>query len=72
MSPLRRAATVFISNGQASAPTASASADAQPDWARRMKRAQTIQHGASSAGHAVRSGDHGVSGSSVDLSEGER
>jgi type IV secretory pathway TrbL component len=37
-----------------------------------MKRAQTIQHGASTAGHAVRSGDHGGSGSSVDLSEGER
>jgi type IV secretory pathway TrbL component len=37
-----------------------------------MKRAQTIQHGASTTGHAVRSGDHGGSGSSVDLSEGER
>jgi type IV secretion system protein TrbL len=36
-----------------------------------MKRAQTIQHGASTASHAVRSGDHGGSGSSVDLSEGE-
>ncbi|MDB5608064.1 MAG: conjugal transfer protein TrbL [Bradyrhizobium sp.] len=72
MSPLRRAATVFTSNGQASEPTASAPADAQPDWARRMKRAQTIQHGASTASHAVRSGDHGGSGSSVDLSEGGR
>ena len=67
MSPLRRAAAAFGSNGQAGEPAASASADGQPDWARRMKRAQTIRHGASAAGHAVRSGDHGGSGSSVDL-----
>jgi type IV secretion system protein TrbL len=71
MSPLRRATTASASNGQASEPAASASADGQPDWARRMKRAETIRHGASTAGHAVRSGDHGGSGSSVDLSEGE-
>ncbi|WP_375778621.1 P-type conjugative transfer protein TrbL [Bradyrhizobium sp. ma5] len=72
MSPLRRAVAAFTSNGQGNEPAASASADGQPDWARRMKRAQTIQHGAATAGHAVRSGDHGGSGSSVDLSEGER
>src|SRR6267378_600251 len=71
MSPLRRATTASASNGQASEPVASASADGQPYWARRMKRAETIRHGASTAGHAVRSGDHGGSGSSVDLSEGE-
>ena len=72
MSPLRRTAAAFASNGQASETAASTSADGQPDWARRMKRAQTIRHGASAAGHAVRSGDHGGSGSSVDLSEGGR
>lgn len=72
MSPLRQAAAAFTGNGQASELAASTSADGQPDWARRMKRAQTVQHGASTAGHAVRSGDHGGSGSSVDLSEGER
>src|SRR4051812_32317796 len=71
MSPLRRATTASASNAQASEPAASASADGQPDWARRMKRAETIRHGASTAGHAVRSGDHGGGGSSVDLSEGE-
>ena len=60
-------ATDFISEA-----AASTSADGQPDWARRMKHAQTIRHGASAAGHAVRSGDHGGSGSSVDLSEGGR
>ncbi len=70
-SPLRRAAAAF-GGGQAGEQGTSAPAEGQPDWARRMKRAQTIRHGASAAGHAVRSGDHGGSGSSVDLSEGER
>lgn len=70
-SPLRRAAAAF-GGSQAGEQGASAPAEGQPDWARRMKRAQTIRHGASAAGHAVRSGDHGGSGSSVDLSEGER
>ncbi|HXW71026.1 MAG TPA: P-type conjugative transfer protein TrbL [Methylocella sp.] len=42
-----------------------------PAWARRMKRNQTISHGATAAAHAVRSGDHPSSGSGVDLSEGE-
>lgn len=57
VSPLRRAAAAFGS-GQTGEP-ANASADGQPDWAQRMKRAQTVRHGASAAGHAVRSGDHG-------------
>ncbi|WP_315755892.1 P-type conjugative transfer protein TrbL [Bradyrhizobium sp. SZCCHNRI2007] len=70
-SPLRRAAAAF-GGSQAGDQGASAPVEGQPDWARRMKRAQTIRHGASAAGHAVRSGDHGGSGSSVDLSEGER
>ncbi|WP_375785113.1 P-type conjugative transfer protein TrbL [Bradyrhizobium sp. Pha-3] len=43
-----------------------------PAWVHRMKRAQTIQHGASAATHAIRSGDHGGGGGSVDLSEGDR
>jgi type IV secretion system protein TrbL len=42
MSPLRRASG---SNARASEQVASASADGQPDWALRMKRAQTIRHG---------------------------
>jgi len=70
-SPLRRAAAAF-GGSQAGDQSASAPAEGQPDWARRMKRVQMIRHGASAAGHAVRSGDHGGSGSSVDLSEGER
>jgi type IV secretion system protein TrbL len=43
-----------------------------PAWVRRMKRAQTISHGASAATQAVRSGDHGGSGGSVDLSQENR
>ncbi|WP_448040562.1 P-type conjugative transfer protein TrbL [Bradyrhizobium liaoningense] len=70
-SPLRRAASAFA-GGPAGEQSASPPAEGQPDWARRMKRAETIRQGASAAGHAVRSGDHGGSGSSVDLSEGER
>lgn len=72
MSPLRRAAAALGGGRQEGEQAASTSAEGQPDWARRMKRSQTIRHGASAAGHAVRSGDHGGSGSAVDLSEGER
>jgi type IV secretion system protein TrbL len=37
-----------------------------------MKRSRTVSHGVSAATHAVRSADHGGSGATVDLSEGER
>src|SRR5712672_936611 len=50
---------------------ASSANSSPPAWARRMKRAQTVNHGTSAAAHAVRSGDHGGGGASVDLSEGE-
>jgi type IV secretion system protein TrbL len=43
-----------------------------PAWARRMKRAQTIHQGLSSASHAIRSGDAAGGSASVDLSEGGR
>ena len=58
----------------ASASTSAAASSANsspPAWARRMKRAQTINHGTSAAAHAVRSGDHGGAGTSVDLTEGQ-
>jgi type IV secretion system protein TrbL len=80
-SPLRRAGagltTSFEAGGRGAAGVAEGSAesllnDAPPAWARRMKRAQTVQQGASAATHAIRSGDHGGGGSSVDLSEGNR
>ena len=41
-----------------------------PDWARRMKRSQTVSHGLSSTAHAVRSGDAHGGGASVNLSQG--
>ncbi len=78
-SPLRRAAEgasrSFAAGGRAAAGDAEAGAttaspDAPPAWARRMRRSQAASHGASAATHAIRSGDHGGGGSSIDLSEG--
>ena len=87
MSPLRRAASSLKSSfeaggrgatgegsmagSDAAASSAATTASNPPAWARRMKRAQTISHGTSTAAHAVRSGDHGGGGASVDLSQGE-
>ena len=45
---------------------------APPAWAKAMKRSQTINHGATAAAHAVRSGDSHGGGASVNLSEGDR
>jgi len=78
-SPLRRASesvsSSFEAGGRAAAGgaepgTAAAPPDAPPAWARRMRRSQAARHGASAATHAIRSGDHGGGGSSIDLSEG--
>ena len=62
VSPLRRMAA-GLGGG-------SSTADSPPAWARRMKRAQTVNQGVSAATRAVRSGDSAGGGSSVDLSEG--
>jgi type IV secretion system protein TrbL len=81
ISPLRRATAGlrerFEAGGSATASgaasgSAPASTDGPPAWARRMRRGQTISHGASAATHAVRSGDRGGGGASVDLSQGDR
>jgi type IV secretion system protein TrbL len=73
VSPLRGAAATLSESTQAGGPAASATeSNSAPAWARRMKRAQTISHGASAATHAVRSGDHGGGGASIDLSEGDQ
>src|SRR3984893_11359400 len=61
-SPLRRLAAGLARSSPA--------ADPPPAWARRMKRAQTVNQGVSAATHAVRGGDSAGGGSSVDLSEG--
>jgi type IV secretion system protein TrbL len=70
-SSLRRSA-VAAASGQSEGATGSPSTGGSPAWATRMKRSQTVSHGASAATHAVRSADHGGGGASVDLSEGER
>jgi type IV secretion system protein TrbL len=62
VSPLRRMAA-GLGGG-------SSTTDAPPVWARRLKRAQTVNQGVSAATHAVRSGDSAGGSSSVDLSEG--
>ena len=52
-------------------PTAFASSQSPqasaPDWAQRLQRRQHIAHGASTAAHVVRSGDHGGGGAGPSL-----
>jgi len=66
------AASTTAEAGQSAPSTASSSAGEPPAWTARIRRSQTVSHGASAATHAVRSADHGGGGASVDLSEGER
>ena len=66
-----------IGGGDTASDTAPASAPAAssgsaPDWAKRMKRGQSVSHGVQATAHAVRSGDSHGSGSSVNLSESDR
>ena len=74
-SPLRRAISDGAGTGARTAYAATGGRfagpanDGPPDWARRMKRQQSLQHGLSTAAHALRSGDHGGSGTVVSLSE---
>ena len=49
--------------------TSAPAGGAPPEWAQRMRRHQAMSHGISAAAHAVRSGDHGGSSTSVSLSE---
>ncbi|WFU39174.1 P-type conjugative transfer protein TrbL [Bradyrhizobium sp. CB82] len=70
-SPLHSAAVEAGGSNGNTAGGASSSSERAPAWVRRMKRTQTLSHGASSATQAVRAGDHGGGGASVDLSQGE-
>ncbi len=58
-----------FSNTPAAAGTAANSNVGPPAWARRMKRQQSLHHGAAMAAHAIRSGDGGGAGSAISLSE---
>lgn len=49
--------------------TSAATSSGQPAWAKRMKRSQSLHHGATAAAHAVRSGDSHGGGASINLSE---
>jgi type IV secretion system protein TrbL len=83
-SPLRRAAASPGSSsastggaaageaGAAQAPASSSPPDTQSGWASRIKRMQTMRHGASAATNTVRSADQNGGGASVDLSEGKQ
>ncbi len=55
-----------------SADAASSTESGQPAWAARMKRGQTISHGATAAAHAVRSGDSGGGSMNVSLQQDDR
>jgi type IV secretion system protein TrbL len=77
-SPLRRAAAAVKASFEAggrtgtrpdAGPASSPVPDGPPDWAKRLRRSQTIGHGVSAASHAVRSGDGGGGGASVDLKQ---
>ena len=59
--------------GSGAAPAAAFSpAGSPPVWAQRMQSSQAVNHGATMAAHAVRSGDSHGGGSSVNLSESDR
>jgi len=72
VSPVQRTAGEAASNVGGVGQGGASSAAEPPAWARRMKRSQTVSHGASAATQAVRSSDQGSGGASVNLSEGER
>jgi type IV secretion system protein TrbL len=46
-------------------------ADEAPGWARRLRRRLQVTHGATTAGHVLRSSDHGGSGASPSLGDDE-
>ncbi|AHE54067.1 MULTISPECIES: P-type conjugative transfer protein TrbL [Alphaproteobacteria] len=65
--------TAGTAGGSSAAPAAASSpAGSPPAWAQRMQRSQAVNHGATMAAHAVRSGDSHGGGSSVNLSESDR
>ncbi|WP_213737815.1 P-type conjugative transfer protein TrbL [Bradyrhizobium sp. dw_411] len=64
-------AAAGMSPSSASSSSSSPSAGA-PTWAQRLHRVQTMKSGASTAAHAVRSGDHGGGSNSVPLNQDDR
>ncbi|TNE43401.1 MAG: P-type conjugative transfer protein TrbL [Sphingomonadales bacterium] len=61
-----------VGGASASPAAAPSPAGSPPAWAQRMQRSQAVNHGATMAAHAVRSGDSHGGGSSINLSESDR
>lgn len=59
----------FSPDGSGSGGSSATGASGVPDWARRMRRSQSIGHGIGLAAHALKAGDGGGAGSSVKVSE---
>ena len=58
--------------GNSSASDVTLTPSSPPDWAQRMKRRQSMSHGATATAHAVRSGDSHGGGASISLRQDER
>jgi type IV secretion system protein TrbL len=56
----------------AAASESTSAATSPPAWAQRLRRHQTISHGATAAAHAVKSGDSHGGGASVPVTEDDR
>jgi type IV secretion system protein TrbL len=72
-SPLQQAAASlrqrFSPDGSGSGGGNATGGSGVPDWARRMRRSQSMGHGIGLAAHALKAGDSGGAGSSVKVSE---
>ena len=62
-------AAFALTGGKGAIAAAEAAATSSPAWAERLRESQAMRHGVTAAAHAVRSGDHGGGGASVNLSE---
>ncbi len=56
--------------GGSAIPNSAAAPAGEPDWAKRIKRSQSVAHGVSLAAHSIRAGDAHGAGTSINLSEG--
>jgi type IV secretion system protein TrbL len=59
-----------VAIGAAPVVNAAAIPTGEPAWAKRIKRSQSVAHGASLAAHSIRAGDAHGAGASIKLSEG--
>ena len=69
---VRRAAGQTVPGRADFVDSGGSASSSQPEWAARMRRSQTMSHGATTAAHVIRSGDQGGGGSSVSLQQDDR